>query len=251
MYTIALWEEEGHKPCCNNILHPLRVFHVCSRITKLFSSSSNRSTSTTTTPSSSCAHSRTNICWRTSTKSEPPPPSNWARCSVRAALRTCGVVWSMPWTCCCRDATETDRWGEQLATDSARSHDLFPCKGTEKGLLNRMSTGCELDGAMERFITKTDSVDLQMLKFRDWSEEEWCDQKHYREERKSGLGPGIVWQETYFLCVCVVKCWWITHACPKLQKWFVCFLFFPLSLPNIYCVHNSLFIYLMNKIQKF
>ncbi len=212
MYIIALWEEEGHKLCCNNILHPLRVFqfHICSRITKPFSASSNRWTSTTTTPSLSCAHSRTNICWRTSMKSEPPPPSNWARCSAGAALRTCGVVWSMPWTCCCRDATETDRWGEQLVTDSTRSDDFFRCEG----LLNRMSTGCELDGAMGRFITKTDSVDLQMLKFR----EEWCDQKRYTEERKSGLGPGIVWQETDFLCVWVVKCWWITHACPNLQK---------------------------------
>jgi len=26
MYTIVLWEEEGHKPCCcNNILHPVSV----------------------------------------------------------------------------------------------------------------------------------------------------------------------------------------------------------------------------------
>lgn len=60
-----------------------------------------------------------------------------------------------------------------MATDSARIDDFCQCKGAEEELLNRMSTGCEQDGAMERSsMTKTDSVDLQMLKFRDCSEEE-------------------------------------------------------------------------------
>lgn len=73
--------------------------------------------------------------------------------------------------------------------------------------------------------------------------------KDYEEERNTGLGPGIPQRETDFMCVCVcvcvVKCLWITHACLDLQNY--CFVSFLLSLQNIYCVHNCLFIYLMNK----